>query len=560
LAALLTLSAESIHAAPLVQIRDRVDIEMGPVTRAGGMAQFRGRLVERAGGEGAANTRVRLEVGGQQLYVNTDASGNFTARLLLPEGEHLLSVDFVGDSKLDPAHFEMAEFDITKVPVSLTLTTPNTLPDEATELRGTVSAITESGNPSLAINVFYGSAGASLKEIKSLQLDSQGQATLILDQRELGGPGQKRIEVRYAGSADLDAAMASKNLVISQTSELTLTTNAESYSYGDTIVASGRLVDGRGDPIEGAVVSLQISSQSIGQAKSDARGDYVVKIDTDEIGSGPAALQAQYAALAAGSPPSISKPVRIKIGERKPIPIAYTVTAFAVASFALLSFVTLRTKPWLRWQRPKEQSDDSEDTDFTQVAPPLVTGLAPGRRKLRSTIGRANYTDFHGRVRDVVTSKNIEDASIVVASHREQELRTDAQGKFAITGLTEGEFKITVSAHGYVSEHFGVQMPHRGEFHDAVVDLLPVREKIFSLYKYAVRSLLPDPQLWGIWTPRQILDHVRKGQPSVYLAELTDFVEESFFSQRIPSEDKIDLTRAMIRGLAQEPTAPGPQP
>jgi hypothetical protein len=560
LAAFLSLQPEALQAAPMVQIRDRVDIEMGAVTRVGGLAQFQGRVVERAAGSGAVRAVVRIEVNDESQVVRTDTNGNFSARFYLPEGEHLLAVDFSGDENLDAAHFEMANFDISKIAVSLSLSMPSTIADDATELRGEVMATTGSGSAALRVDVFFGSADAPLKKIDSLDLDAQGRGTLLLSQQELGGPGRKRIELRYPGSRELDSATASHNLIVSQTSSLTLITNRDNYDYGDTVVASGRLLDGRGNAIEGGIVSLQFSNQSIGQAKTDSRGDYVVRIDTDEIGSGTARLQARYAPLSADGLSSLSKPVRVSIGERKPIPIAYTITAFALASFALLSFVTLRTKPWKRWQHPSKDEDQEGNSEFAVDAPPLVTGFAPGRKKLRSTIGRVRYTDFHGRVRNVITSKGIEDATIFVASHREQELRSDEQGRFAISELSEGEFKITVGAHGFVSEHFSIQIPHRGEFHDAVVDLLPVREKIFSLYKYAVRSLLPDAKLWGIWTPRQILNHVRKNSPSVRLAELTDFVEESFFSQRIPTEEMIDLTRAMIRGLDQEPTGPGPQP
>ncbi len=560
LAAFLSLRPEAIQAAPVVQIRDRVDIEMGPVTRVGGLAVFRGRVMERAANLGAAKVSVRLEVNGESQNTQTDQSGNFNARFYLPEGEHLLSVDFPGNDELDAAYFEMAEFDIAKVAVSLSMTMPSTISDDIAELRGEVTATTASGSAALRIRVFYGSAESKLGEIGPLELDELGRGTIVLRPQELGGPGRKRIELRYPGSPEFDSATASHNLLVSQTSSLTLSTNQESYGYGETIVATGRLLDGRGNAIEGGIISLQFSGQSIGQAKSDSRGDYVVRIDTDEIGSGAAALQSRYAPLSADGLSSLSKPVRITIGDRKPIPIAYTITAFALASFALLSFVTLRTRPWQRWQRPSKEEDEDGNPDFAIEAPPLVTGLAPGRKKLRSTIGRVRYTDFHGRVRNVINSKGIEDATVFIASHREQELRSDQQGRFAISELSEGEFKITVSAHGFVSEHFSVHIPHRGEYHDAVIDLLPVREKIFSLYKYAVRSLLPDAKLWGIWTPRQILNHVRTSRPSLRLSELTDFVEESFFSQRIPSEDKIDLVRAMIRGLSEEATGAGPQP
>ena len=46
------------------------------------------------------------------------------------------------------------------------------------------------------------------------------------------------------------------------------------------------------------------------------------------------------------------------------------------------------------------------------------------------------------------------------------------------------------------------------------VDLVPVRERVFQLYRRAAEPSLPEARLWGIWSPRQIMDHVRTKKPS----------------------------------------------
>src|SRR6185295_7875997 len=86
------------------------------------------------------------------------------------------------------------------------------------------------------------------------------------------------------------------------------------------------------------------------------------------------------------------------------------------------------------------------------------------------------------------------------------------------------------------TEKFVVSIPHRGELRDVRVDLVPVREKVFQLYRRAAEPVLPESRLWGIWSPRQIVDHVRAKRPSPALAELTDFVEELYFSSRTAGE------------------------
>ena len=81
-----------------------------------------------------------------------------------------------------------------------------------------------------------------------------------------------------------------------------------------------------------------------------------------------------------------------------------------------------------------------------------------------------------------------------------------------------------------------MSIPHRGELRGVRVDLVPVRERVFQLYRRAAEPVLPEPRLWGVWSPRQIVDHVRSKRPSPALAELTDFVEEIYFSPRTAAE------------------------
>jgi hypothetical protein len=113
---------------------------------------------------------------------------------------------------------------------------------------------------------------------------------------------------------------------------------------------------------------------------------------------------------------------------------------------------------------------------------------------------------------------------------------TGADGGFALEGLALGEWSAQVTAPGHVTETFVVSIPHRGELRGVRVDLVPVRERVFQLYRRAAEPLLPEPRLWGVWSPRQIVDHVRRKRPTPALAELTDFVEEIYFSARVAEE------------------------
>jgi hypothetical protein len=102
--------------------------------------------------------------------------------------------------------------------------------------------------------------------------------------------------------------------------------------------------------------------------------------------------------------------------------------------------------------------------------------------------------------------------------------------------MAMGDWSAEVTAHGHVTETFMISIPHRGELRGVRVDLVPVRERVFQLYRRAAEPVLPESRLWGIWSPRQIVDHVRSKRPSPALAELTDFVEEIYFSPRLAAE------------------------
>src|SRR4051812_17191286 len=97
-------------------------------------------------------------------------------------------------------------------------------------------------------------------------------------------------------------------------------------------------------------------------------------------------------------------------------------------------------------------------------------------------------------------------------------------------------------------------IPHRGELRGVRVDLVPVRERVFQLYRRAAEPLLPEPRLWGVWSPRQIVDHVRAKRPSPALAALTDFVEELYFSPRLAPEAVLATANEHVERAVKERT------
>jgi hypothetical protein len=164
-------------------------------------------------------------------------------------------------------------------------------------------------------------------------------------------------------------------------------------------------------------------------------------------------------------------------------------------------------------------------------------GIVVARPGLVSTLRRPSDDGFTGAVRDTVRGRPVPGAVVRLRLHHvDREATTGADGTFAFEGLATGDWVAEVLAPGHITEKFVVSIPHRGELRGVRVDLVPVRERVFQLYRRAAEPILPEPRLWGVWSPRQIVDHVRARRPSPALAELTDFVEEIYFSSRLASE------------------------
>jgi hypothetical protein len=79
---------------------------------------------------------------------------------------------------------------------------------------------------------------------------------------------------------------------------------------------------------------------------------------------------------------------------------------------------------------------------------------------------------------------------------------------------------------------------------------------VFQLYRRAAEPILPEARLWGIWSPRQIVDHVRGNKPTPALAELTDFVEEVYFSPRIAAESVLPQAAERVDRAIRERAIP----
>ena len=154
---------------------------------------------------------------------------------------------------------------------------------------------------------------------------------------------------------------------------------------------------------------------------------------------------------------------------------------------------------------------------------------------------------------DTVRGRPVAGAVVRLGLHHvEREATAGADGSFAFESLPVGDWVAEVVAAGHITEKFVVSIPHRGELRGVRVDLVPVRERVFQLYRRAAEPILPEPRLWGVWSPRQIVDHVRSKRPTPALADLTNFVEEVYFSPRLASETLLPRASEHVERAVRE--------
>lgn len=554
--ATLAVAPGTTRGAPTVSVKARTAIEIDPIRRDLDGIVVRGRVVDKLSRApiGWVDVRVHLD----QLTRNavTDADGHFEARFQVSGGRHDLAVEFAGDLSHDPSRYEIANFDVTKNPLDLDVTLSRSVASYGVDpITIKLDATSDFGGVALPIAVYLGPESddpADLPRLQTVTTDSSGSATIELAADRIGDPGRHRLVARFPGDDAYDAAEGQASYAVKSDTTITFAVASTDIAYEDSLSGAGVVTDAVGNPIAGGAVSLRVGEKHLVDTATDDQGGYSFRVAASELGPDKHTVQAVFEPSAEWHRGSRSEPATITVARPEPVPVSYTVAAFAAAALLVLAFVAMRTRPWEAWLarwRSKRADEDGEADPDDDTDAEVHTGLSLARPSLVSTLRRTKDHGFSGVVRHAVNHRAVGGARLTLSfgDDRVETCDADGAGRFNFDTLSMGTWKVEVAGFGFVTERFDVSVPHRGELRGARVDLLPVRERIFALYGRAARPLLPDPGLWGIWTPRQIFDHVRDSRPPASaLSSLTDFVEEAYFSQRTPDESVIDEARGRI--------------
>ncbi len=543
------LAASAAYATPQVEIKAQSQISQIHVHKAADGVHVTGKLVDKLTGDALAAQSVRIRLGDDQKRAPTQQDGSFDAVFPDTGGPQEVTVTFGGATQIDAAHLSVTA-DPDKSPVELSIKKVRDDPKGAM-LR--VDATTEDGPVALDVDIELATPGKD--NWHALPSHATTGQPFALLRKDAGGPGNYLVRATFGGDALHQRATAEGTLELTAGTATSMDAKATSLRYEDDLVVTGTVVDDDGKPVPRAAMTLVTGDRRLAQGATSDDGSYRFKIEAQLLGECNArpctfGVQAQADPGSAFLRPSRSQPAQIKVAAPQPVPVSYTVAAFVITGLAAGGFFAARTKPWRRFRRP---APPAEVPSQEGERPREDGGLVVAKTGIVSTL-RGRYDDgFAGVVRDTARGRPIAQAVVrLLFGDTEREVRTGADGGFAIEHLGVGEWRAEVAAAGHVTEKFIVSIPHRGELRGVRVDLVPVRERVFQLYRRAAEPILPEARLWGVWSPRQIVDHVRAKRPSPALADLTDFVEEVYFSPRLAAETVLAHASERVDRAIQE--------
>ncbi len=528
-------------AAPTITIKAHTEVRLRGVRRRDdAQVAVTGQLVDRATGTGVGGQIIVATIGGRTLALETAPDGTFEATVPVPAGSPTpldVALEFAGDGSYDPARLEERGVDATRAPVDLTITV-------AVTGDGAVVTVEATADGERALLPVTLRVSADDTDEPHRELPATTGQPLQLRRADVFGPGVKRLRARFAGDPGRSAATAETTVELTSATRIDLALAAGEVGFEDTIQARGRVVDEDGAGVPRAAVALTAGPRRLGAVTTGDDGRWRIDVSAELLGAGRHTLQAVAETRERWRTPSRSAPATVTIGVPRPAPVALTLAAFAATALVAVGFVLARRRPW---QRP------AAPAPAAAVAPEPRGGLEPGRASLVSTLRRASDHGFAGQVRDAVRNRPLAGAEVLLSTPATvRHVTTDDQGNFVLEELAPAEWTARVAAPGHITEHFAVTIPHRGELRGARIDLVPVREKVFALYRRAALPHLPSPELWGIWSPRQIVDHVRARRPPEALADLTGFIEEAYFSARTPDEGILPTAESKVAAALAE--------
>jgi hypothetical protein len=544
--AFILLALGVASAGPTVEIRAQTQLSLVRVEkRDAGMVDVVGKLHDKLTGEGIGGQRVLVTIGDITNEGITEPDGSFVIGVPAADGQQEVTLNYGGAQRLERATPLTVKTDPAKTQVELAIAKLSDAPEGAQLV--VAATVEEGAQIKIPVQLEIGAVGDDkLRPLRTVETST----AFTLTRKEVGGAGQHRLRALFLGDETRQGALSTVTLELGSNTTTTMNLSSTKLAFEDDLVVTGKVVDDDSQPVARAAVTLVSGDRRLAQGATTEQGTYRFEVEAEIIGQGQFGIQVQADPGKPFIKTSRSNPEIVRIAQPAPVPVSYTIAAFLATALAAGGFFAARTKPWQKLRRPAPPAEvPSEEGEVEQKAGGLVVAK-PG---VVATLRRPQDDGFSGVVRDTVRGRPVPDAVVIlVLGDQERSIRTQPDGSFTLDRLAVGEWRAEVAAPGHVTERFAVTIPHRGELRGVRVDLVPVRERVFQLYRRAAEPVLPESRLWGIWSPRQIVDHVRSKKPSPALAALTDFVEEIYFSPRLAGETVLpQASEAVDRAIVE---------
>jgi hypothetical protein len=540
-AATLCALALPAHAAPQIEIKARTALSLTRVHVAEvGRVDVRGQLLDKLTNLGIGSQAVHIVLGDREATAITRPDGSFSAALPAEPGPVRVTLRFGGDRSLDRAESMEVVTDPAKQHVELAIDKVADVP------AGAMLRVAASGDDGpLALPLIVEIAPYRSDKWKPLLGGPGTREARLLARREAGGAGLYRVRARFAGDARTQSASKETTIEVVTATTTTMALTGTRLAFGDRLGVAGTVLDEDLQPVAGAAVTLTTADRRLAHFTTGNDGNYAFSIKGAELGAGTATLQVTADPGRSYAKPSSSAQKRIAVASPHPTPDSYTVLGLIVTSLAAAAFLAARKSARSRLQRRASLPD--LDAVGAEAREATAGGIELAKPSLAAALRRATDHCFGGSVYDVVRRRPIGNATVRAANSVDRREATCSEtGSFCFESLSPGHWDVSVSAPGHLTERFSIAIPHRGELRSARIDLVPVRERAFQLYRKVAEPALPNRRLWGIWSPRQIVDHVHKEHPTPALAALTAQVEEIYFSPRVAQEDALAEIQAHV--------------
>ncbi|MDQ3033441.1 MAG: carboxypeptidase-like regulatory domain-containing protein, partial [Myxococcota bacterium] len=350
----------------------------------------------------------------------------------------------------------------------------------------------------------------------------------------IGPPSASRLVVRSAADAHRADAQTEVPIVRFRGTTVTLAGSRSEVGPGETVELSGTLRSSEGGLARKAV-GLWADDRHLGTALTDDDGRFATTLGWEELGT----LDGEVIARFESDAPwwGASESPRIALRVETPGGTPWSWIAISLAASALLFGLAGRRR---RAGAPPGRAE------LPIAAPAIELGA-------RKTM-RPESSEVTGRVIDARSDVGI--AGALVRSRRAHETiaetTTDAHGRFAIS-LAAGTHAIEIASSGYELARHEATVPHRGEWTSIVVRLRSLRDLAWEPLQPIAARLLPTPDLWGVWTARELERAARARHASpIALPSLIASVERAAYAPEPPSAEDLDAIRRTAQAIDGE--------